>query len=221
MTPRDAEVEIAGERLVLMPERTVFWPGARTLVVADLHWGKAATFRLGGIPIPSGMTRDDLDRLAGAIHRTAAGRLILLGDLFHARPGRRAERTLATIAAWRARHPALVILLVRGNHDRRAGDPPDELGVTVVDGPYLAPPFELRHEPAPARGPYVLAGHVHPACVVSGAGRQRERLPCFFFGPGGAVLPAFGSFTGTALIEPRGADRIYVVAGDSVIAVPA
>ncbi len=35
-------VDIAGERLVLLPERAAFWERASTLLVADAHWGKAA-----------------------------------------------------------------------------------------------------------------------------------------------------------------------------------
>ena len=79
----DVEIHFAGERLVLLPERALFWPRTATLVAADFHWGKGATFRAAGIPIPVGATSDDLSRLDEALHRTAADRLIVLGDLFH------------------------------------------------------------------------------------------------------------------------------------------
>lgn len=217
----DATTLIAGQSVRLLAERAVFWEREAALIVADLHWGKAASFRAAGIPIPPGTTSDDLRRLDRAIRRTGARRLILLGDLFHARAGREALPTLASIAAWRVSHASVDILLVRGNHDRQAGDPPPELGMTVVDAPYRVAPFELLHHPGVSANGYTLAGHIHPAFVVSGAGRQWERLPCFLIGPEGAVLPAFGSFTGTAEIEPRATDRVFVVAGDEVIAVRA
>ena len=111
--------------MLLLPERALFWPRAGTLVVADLHWGKGATFRAAGIPIPVGTTSDDLARLDGALLRTGARRLVVLGDLFHARAGRIATHTLAELRRWRGAAPELEILLVRGNHDRHAGDPPD------------------------------------------------------------------------------------------------
>ncbi len=221
VVPGDLSVTVAGEAVTLIPERAIYWPRVQALIVADLHWGKAATFRAAGVALPPGTTTDDLARLSGALRRTGARQLILLGDLFHARPGREADHTLGAIAAWHARHPALDILLVRGNHDRRAGDPPAELGIEVVDAPHRSGPFVLRHEPAEDPEAYALAGHLHPACIVTGAGRQHARLPCFLLGLRGAVLPAFGSFTGTSVVEPRATDRVFVVAGNAVIAVPA
>lgn len=38
-------VEVAGETVVLLPERALWIPAHHVVVVADLHWGKAATFR--------------------------------------------------------------------------------------------------------------------------------------------------------------------------------
>ncbi|MBA2626692.1 MAG: ligase-associated DNA damage response endonuclease PdeM [Gemmatimonadales bacterium] len=215
----DLAIELGGESVRLLPERAIYWERAHALTVADLHWGKAATFRAAGVPIPAGTTADDLARLDRTLARTAARRLILLGDLYHARAGHRAETTRTAASAWRARHPDLDVLLVRGNHDLRAGDPPADLGVTVVDAPHPATPFELRHEPGVSESGYTLAGHIHPCYVMSGAGRQWERLPCFVVGARAAILPAFGSFTGTVRCETRSSDRIYVIAGDDVLAV--
>ena len=45
-----------GERLHLLPERAVWWPAAGLLLVADVHLGKAATFRRLGQPVPAGTT---------------------------------------------------------------------------------------------------------------------------------------------------------------------
>jgi len=141
----ELEVRLAGEAVRLLPERALFWPRTATLIVADLHWGKGATFRAAGIPIPMGSTRDDLARLDTALLRTAANRLVVLGDLFHARAGRIATRTIAELRHWRGLRSGLEIMLVRGNHDRHAGDPPDDLGINCVNAPALVPPFSLRH----------------------------------------------------------------------------
>jgi DNA ligase-associated metallophosphoesterase len=216
LTARDAHVEVAGERLVLLAERALWWPARGALVVADLHLGKAATFRAAGIPIPRGSTAADLARLDGALERTGAESLVVLGDLFHARVGREAPGTLALIGGWRVRRPSLDVLLVRGNHDVGAGDPPTELGFRCVDEPWEAPPFHLRHHPEPGHA-YVLAGHVHPAVHLAGHGGLRERLPAFVFGERVGLLPAFGSFTGGGTVEPEPDARIYVVADDEVL----
>jgi DNA ligase-associated metallophosphoesterase len=210
---------LAGEDVRLLPERAVFWPRACTLVVADVHWGKAATFRAAGIPIPGGTTGEDLARLDAALYRTGARRLVVLGDLFHARAGRIATRTLAELRGWRERCTRLEIQLVRGNHDRHAGDPPEDLRINCVNSPAFLPPFVLRHEPRDSSEGYTLAGHLHPAVVVSGPALQRERLPCFLVRPRVTVLPAFGSFTGTASVIPEPADHAFVVVDGEVLPV--
>ena len=214
--PADVEIEVRGERLSLLPERAVHWPRERTLFAADTHGGKAAAFRAASLPIPEAMTEDDLTRLARMVERTRARRLIVLGDLLHARTGRSPE-TLGAIAAWRAAHPGLEILLVRGNHDRGAGDPPGDWNVRCVDEPFELPPFVLRHRPGEPADGYALAGHLHPAVRLTGRGGQGLRLPCFWFQPHGAVLPAFGSFTGTATIAPCPGDRLFVIADGAVL----
>jgi DNA ligase-associated metallophosphoesterase len=211
-------LQIAGEEVALLPERALFWSRTRTVVAADLHWGKSATFRAMGIPVPEGSTRDDLTRLDSALVRTGAERLIVLGDLFHARAGRIATRTLAELREWR-RGCNVEILLVRGNHDRHAGDPPDDLRINCVNAPAFVPPFVLRHEPASSPEGYTLAGHLHPGLALAGRALQVERLPCFLFGQQVAILPAFGSFTGLAVLAPGPADRTFVIAGDEVLPV--
>ena len=87
------ECEVAGEKLVLLPERAVFWPKRKALFIADFHLGKAATFRSAGIPLPSGTTRENLERLDRAVVNTKARQVIFLGDFLHAASGR-APRTL-------------------------------------------------------------------------------------------------------------------------------
>ena len=210
---------MGGEDVMLLAERALFWPRTGTLVAADFHWGKAATFRAAGIPVPVGATSDDLARLDAALFRTCARRLVVLGDLFHAKAGRIAAQTLAELRRWRSLRDELEIMLVRGNHDRHAGDPPDDLRINCVNAPAFVPPFVLRHEPAPSTEGYTLAGHLHPAIVLAGPALQRERLPCFWLTPRGAVLPAFGSFTGFASVVPAPEDRIFVVVEQDVISV--
>lgn len=214
----ELETEVAGERVVLLPERALFHPRSRSLLIADPHWGKAAAFRAAGLAVPGGTTREGLARLTRAIERVDPARLVILGDLFHARESK-AQATLEAAFAWRTRHSGLPVVLIRGNHDRHAGDPPRELGIDCCDPPCADPPFVLSHHPVDSEDGYVLAGHVHPAVTLRGAGRQRERLPCFHFGARCGILPAFGEFTGTASVSVAPGDRVYVVADDRVIEV--
>jgi DNA ligase-associated metallophosphoesterase len=210
-----ATVALAGETLELCAERAAYWPHRRMLLVADPHFGKAASFRALGVRVPRGTTEGALARLDTLMTRLAPERLVFLGDFLHAREGRN-EETFRLLAEWRARHGAIAMRLVRGNHDKRAGDPPGEVGIECVDGPVTEPPFALAHHPTRVAGAYVLAGHVHPCAVLIGRGRQRERLPCFWLGHRTGVLPAFGEFTGCAEVTPNEGDTVWVVAGDEV-----
>lgn len=209
-------VEIAGESLELCAERAAYWPRRRMLLVADPHFGKAASFRALGVRVPRGTTEGALARLDALVVRLQPARIEFLGDFLHAREGRDAE-TFRLLAEWRARHGDIAVRLVRGNHDKRAGDPPSSVGIECVDGPVLVPPFALAHHPTRAAGAYVLAGHVHPCVVLVGRGRQRERLSCFWLGEHTGVLPAFGDFTGCAEVAPTEGDAVWVLAGDEVV----
>jgi DNA ligase-associated metallophosphoesterase len=214
----DAELDLCGERVRLLPERGLVWERTATLVAADLHWGKAAAFRAAAIPVPAGTTSEGLARLGRALDRTVARRLVVLGDLFHARRGR-VPSLHDAIQNWRAARPGLEIVLVRGNHDRGAGDPPAVWDVRCVNEPWVEGPFAFRHFPEESPEGYTLAGHLHPAVRLAGVGRQRATLPCFLFGDRVGLLPSFGPFTGRALVRPKSGERVFVIAGDEVVGV--
>jgi len=212
-------VEAGGEHLLLLPERVAFWPRTRTLLVADAHLGKAAAFRCGGIPVPSGTTDVNLERLTQLVFACDATRIVFLGDLVHSKAARQAVGT--SFAAWRQRHAGVDIVLVRGNHDARAGDIDAAWNVRVVSDPLIEDGLALCHAPRPVAGAFALAGHLHPSAMLTGRGRDRLRVPCFWFAATQAVLPAFGAFTGTADIAAATGDRVFVVAGSRVVALEA
>ena len=56
-----------GEEVTLLAERAVLWASARTLIIADPHFGKDSTFRAAGVPVPGGATEADLGRLAAMV----------------------------------------------------------------------------------------------------------------------------------------------------------
>ena len=209
------DVRVAGETLVLFPERAAWWAGAQTLLVADPHFGKAATFRSLGVPVPRGTTADALRRLDTLLQAVDVRRVLFLGDFLHARRGR-SSTTLGAVARWRETHPDIAMTIVRGNHDREAGDVP-EVGIACVDAPLVEPPFVFAHVPAMDDNGYLIAGHLHPGADLVGAGRQHVRLPCFWFGSRTAVLPAFGDFTGLWPTTPSPGDRIFVIADNEIV----
>lgn len=209
----------AGETLWLLPERALWWPARRMLFIADLHLGKAATFRAQGHPVPAGTTRGNLDRLASLLRQHDAVGLVVLGDFFHA-PESLTPSVQAALVQWRADFPTLQLTLVRGNHDRRAGDPPAALGITVVDEPWRIGPFAACHHPQAVSGSLALAGHLHPVVRLYGRGRDRLRLPCFVLDAQQLLLPAFGEFTGGWDVEAADGQQVFVVGDGGVWKLP-
>jgi DNA ligase-associated metallophosphoesterase len=204
--------------LHLLPEKAAWLPAARTLLVADPHFGKAAVFRARGIPVPRGSTGGSLQTLSMLIERLEAQQLVFLGDFMHARESH-SEGTLDTLARFRAAHASCAMTLVRGNHDSHAGDPPPTLNISIVDEPFIVGELALRHHPEPEPDHYVLAGHLHP-CIRLAAAGDAARLPCFWMGERVGVLPAFGEFTGMHPVRAAAADRIYAVTAERVFALP-
>lgn len=214
------DVEIGGESLTLLGSGVAFSAARGWLVVADAHFGKAATFRALGVPVPQGTTAENLRRLDAVIEQVRARAVVFLGDLFHAAEGH-APATLAAMRAWRARHPALDLVLVEGNHDLRAGSPPADLGIRVEREPWCVDGMAFCHHPQFIAGRHAVAGHLHPAVRLYGRADDSVRLPCFWLRRGLAVLPAFGSFTGAARIEREDGDRVIAIAEGRLYEVPA
>lgn len=211
-------ITLAGEELELLAEKAVYWPREATLLAADLHWGKSASFAAAGIRVPPGTIRTDLQRLSDLLHSTQARRLVVLGDLVHARTGLSRELR-ETVVAWRDQHRELIVELVRGNHDAASGELPADWRITSVPAPRREPPFAWLHHPGLVSQHYSLGGHVHPAVTLRGRGRQRLKLPCFLFGAEFGILPAFGDFTGHAAVTPTVGDRVFVIADGQVLEV--
>ena len=203
------------QTIELLPGKAVLLPD-RTLVVADLHLGKATAFQAKGLAIPEGDSHADLNRLGTICEQVRATRIVINGDLFHSPAGlsteieRLLETWLFTIG--------LPVVLVVGNHDRKLSRLPDWLeAVHSVEHAGV----HLVHDPADApEGVPVVAAHWHPVAKIADGKRTALRLPCFLLRRNVLVLPSFGSFTGGAIVGREEGDRLFVAPGDRVIEVP-
>lgn len=217
--PSRIRVQWAGETVILLPSHAVLWPADGVLFVADLHLGKAASYRALGQPVPGGSTQDNLLRLDQLIADHAPRQLVFLGDFLHAVAGR-TPALIDRLSRWRAQHDALKMTLVRGNHDLRAGDPPRSAGIDTVGEPWLLGPFACCHHPCRHPTHFVLAGHEHPVVRLSGPARDHMRVPCFVSDERQAILPAFGVFTGGHPVSPASGRVLHAVAAGRVWRVP-
>lgn len=167
----------------------LYWASERTLLVADLHLEKFASYARTGQLLPPYDTALTLARLETDLIVTGAQTVISLGDSFH--------RDTAADGLSDESRTRLYGLLERadwiwlsGNHD------PSPHALGGVCYPHLARNgLFFMHEPE--RGvPGLIAGHLHPAARLTTGGRSVRR-PCFVHDGQLLVMPAYGAATGS------------------------
>ena len=186
--PDTPVLRFAGHNFEPLPSGALFWRARETLLVADLHFEKMASFARRGQMLPPYDPAMTLARLETDLRRTGAKRLIALGDSFH-RPEAATWLTPADRIRLDAVTEAVECLWLSGNHDPA----PHAIGGVCL------PEIELEglhftHEPKKGRTGLV-AGHLHPAARIAMEGRA-TRKPCFVHDNRLLILPAYGSSTG-------------------------
>ena len=215
------ELLLRGERLLLLPERAVFWPARKTILLSDVHWGKSAHFRKNGIPMPGGTQEDDALRLAKIIRDHGAERMIVAGDFFHSKHNKEVE----DFGRWRTAHSSLHIDFILGNHDILPLQAYKSWDLQVHEEQLLEPPFLIIHDAPEAAGidcdpndrRFTIHGHIHPGVKLQGLGRQAFTLPAFCVSDTCIILPAFGKFTGCKLVNSKDYKGIYVIGDGKVM----
>jgi DNA ligase-associated metallophosphoesterase len=210
---------LRGQQLWLSPARCIFWEEERSLILADLHFGKTGHFRKAGIAVPQSVYREDLLRLLCQIQYFRPRQLLVVGDLFHSRE----NKELSLFLKWREDFPDLGIRLIQGNHDILHDSWYEKAGIEVCPGVLSMGPFSFVHDitevgetgDGSRTGAYYFSGHIHPGIRLRGMGKQSLQFPCFYFGGGYAVLPAFGRWTGTVSIDPAPEDNVFALLPDA------
>jgi len=210
-------ITLRDQHLSLHPFKAVYWQEAELLLLADLHLGKASHFRRAGIPVPGAVSQQNWDKLLSLLVEVKPGRVLFLGDLFHSEYNAEWEDFCGLLRQF----SQVCFELVPGNHDILPAAAYEQAGLLVREVAYAEGPFLFTHHPLAEADPrgYNLAGHLHPGVYLRGRGRQGQKVPCFYFGAQGGILPAFGAFTGTAALRAGNGDRVFVVAGEDVLEV--
>jgi uncharacterized protein len=204
---------------ILNSNRTVFWEKEKILILSDLHLGKTGHFRKSGIAVPAAVMKEDMQRFVSAIQFYNPLQVVIVGDLFHSVQNKEHELFLK----WRNDLLHIPVLLVKGNHDIVPEAWYRNANIKTVEKIWYKNNFAFVHQIEDAakedlnEDNYFFSGHIHPAVSIKGLGRQSLRFPCFYFTKKYAVLPAFGKFTGTYLVEPTNKEITFVIVEDSVI----
>lgn len=203
--------------IFLLPEKGIYLPENKTLVIADVHFGKSEHFRKAGIFMPPNAgTIQDYQRLNALIYKYQPARILFLGDLFHSSE----NSSWNLFLTFAKQHPAIKLLLIKGNHDilpmklyldANLHVYPDHLEEDIFifsHGPLTEVPLNKIN----------MAGHIHPGTTLAGLGKQRLTLPCFHYEHPLLLLPAFGSLTGVYKI-PKGKAKQFIVASQKIVEV--
>lgn len=193
--------QMAGETVQLFPERALYWPRGKALLIADLHLGKGDIFRRAGIALPRGGTAVDLARISALLEQTGATKLTVLGDFLHGAAND--SHWLSEWLAWREAHAEVAVTVIVGNHDRALAGA--GLDLQLVNGGQTLGPFRLVHAPGDAAKGHELCGHLHPVARMPGL---PGRWPAFWLRSRQTVLPAFSSFSGGCLVQNGSQDAL-------------
>lgn len=204
--------ELKGEELHLLPEKAIYWPRQKALLLADTHFGKVTHFRKAGIALPGKAAMGNLQKFHRLVARVQAQKVLFLGDLFHSDLNSEWLYFKETIRSF----PEIQFELIAGNHDILHPVSYQNLNFKVHEEGLTLGPFFLSHEPCEHRL-YNLCGHIHPGVRLTGAGRQSMRVPCFYFSEKQGILPAFGEFTGLHVLKAKKKDTIFIVSGHEVL----
>ncbi|MBS1748973.1 MAG: ligase-associated DNA damage response endonuclease PdeM [Bacteroidetes bacterium] len=207
------------QTLWLSANRTVFWEEEKSLILADLHFGKTGHFRKAGIGVPQTIYKEDLQCLIATIQFFKPVRLIVVGDMFHSKEN--TEHDL--FEKWRNDLSSLEVHLVKGNHDILNEKWYKKAGIVLHDNQLIIKDFIFLHDYTQHRmknfEKYSFCGHIHPGIRLSGIARQGLLLPCFHFESTTCTLPAFSKFTGTSNVKRKAGDKVFAIAEDKVFEV--
>ncbi|UJP67064.1 ligase-associated DNA damage response endonuclease PdeM [Mongoliitalea daihaiensis] len=199
----------------LLPEKALFIPEDKCLLLADTHFGKAAHFRKAGIPIPESLHQEDLLIIEKLLNTWRPSHVYFLGDLFHSD----LNESWFALEDFLDQFPETCFTLIKGNHDILPPAIYQSTRWEIVPEKLELGKLVLTHEPMKdvPLTKFNLCGHIHPGIRLHGNGRQRISLPCFFISPNQLILPAFGRFTGLHILPCTKNNQAYVVTGKKVV----
>lgn len=217
--PAGCAFELSGMPLMARSSGALWMPVEQTLVVSDLHFGKAErNARRGGGLWPPYDNEATLARLEAEVAALKPRMIVTLGDSFDD------PRCVAELAPLdRERITALAVsrrlIWITGNHDPASNGLPGEGTNTLRLGP-----LTLRHI-AELSETAEISGHYHPKATLMVRGRRIARK-CFLLNKERIIMPAFGAYTGGLdVLAPEfqdlcGHDAHAILTGEKALRAP-
>ena len=210
------DISFAGTLLTLTNQRVLFWKAEKTLILSDLHIGKAAHFRKYGIALPSQVTERDLQRLAQLIQHFQVKRILIVGDLIHAGANTEVDLLRQFISTFSDRS----FVLIKGNHDRFTDAQWNKIGIHEMYEDWLLNQIHFIHQAPINTHAHTISGHLHPGVSIRMPTQKSITFPCFVVSAKKLVLPAFSLFTGVdTKTEIAGSIR-YAFNEDTIFGIP-
>ncbi|MCD6017374.1 MAG: pdeM [Bacteroidetes bacterium] len=206
------EIKLRGESFFLLPQRAMYRPSRKQLIISDIHLGKAAHFRKQGIAFPAQSHLKDIDKLNFLLAAWQPHSVLILGDLFHSSY----NKEWLWFKSLLMEYEPVQFILIEGNHDildQTLYSLPNLLKVKVLEEDH----FIFSHHPLAKSDKLNICGHVHPGLQLFGTAKQSIRLPCFYLGKVHFILPAFGNLTGLHILEREDNADYYLIVEDKVV----
>ncbi len=201
------------QQFILSHNRVIYWQNQKALFVSDMHIGKTGHFRKAGIAVPQDIYKEDLMRFFNCLQQFNVQQVIIVGDLFHSQ----ANLEFEWFSKWRNDFKNINFTLVKGNHDNIQdawlfNNKIEQVNELEIDN------FRFIHDDkSNETDTPTFSGHIHPAVVLNGSGRQSITLPCFYFSKNRCVLPAFSAFTGMHKLKITKKDVVFGITNEGVI----
>lgn len=197
---------VNGNKFIFYPGKFILDMLNESIILSDLHLGKAMHFRKNGIALPQDLGHDNLKRLNQILSEHKPKELLILGDLFHSKMNTEWE----DFKALRYHFSKTKFILVEGNHDSFALKEYQKANIEVYSE-IERNGMLYTHEPRETELVNCY-GHIHPAIRLKGSALQSLRLPCFYLDADQIILPAFGVFTGMHAMKAKKNAKIFAIA---------
>ena len=200
--------KIHNPTLIFDYRKLVFWVEESILILSDLHIGKVIHFNKNGISIPKDISFENLKILKSGIEDYQPKDVLFLGDLFHSSYNSEWDEWIDFF-----NNSKLRFTLILGNHDQIQFNI-DNLNIL---NKLTKEPFYFTHIPTSKSSNFNISGHIHPAFKIRGKAKQTIKLPCYYLSHNQLILPSFGQFTGSHIIDFHSIrDEILVVSKNQI-----